>query len=353
MIQIVFTHIYCIYHSHVALICAVFTAHTFLSYVLYLCYVMQAYEWALDAMKYVAGMKLVKDMSTAEINQLRVSLDEYMKEHPAVDADTFGTMQTLAQKLQNDKLSEKCAMAKSRCLETDKLLRVRRSTLRKAEQHIAQEEHFVQEQQLAQERHLVQQGQPKSLNNNNCHCVAPLHNGDSRLTLHSLTRNVNYGEPPSVVIRRRSYAGKAASPVYNPSANAYRESVKDLRLQEQLFRDSVITVDMSCHVVTSLPKNLSDSTLRGSRESLRDSSENLTESVSNEQNGVSLSSNVTRTVEPCSCDHMTSTRGRHPGTACSIQRRRGVQEDGVDRRVNRRSTKTFSMMTGSWESLPG
>ena len=308
-------------------------------------------------MKYVAGMKLVKDMSTAEIHQLRVSLDEYMKDHPAVDTDTFGTMQTLAEKLHNDKLSEKCAMAKSRCLETDKLLRVRRSTLRKAEQHLAQEEHFAQEQQLAQERHLGQEGRPKSLNNNNCHCVAPLHNGDSRLASHSLTRNINYGEPPSVVIRRRSYAGKAASPVYNPSADAYRESVKDLRLQEQLFRDSVITVDMSCHVVTSLPKNLSDLTLRGSRESLRDSSESLTESVSNEQNGVSLASNATRTVEPRSCDHVTSTstRGRHTGTACSIQRRRGVQEEGVDRerRVNRRGTKTFSMMTGSWESLPG
>ena len=292
-----------------------------------LLYLLQAYEWALDAMKYVASMKLDKDMAITEINELRVSLDKYMKEHPAVDEDTFGMMHNLAGKLQNDKLKEKCAMAKSRCLETDKLLRVRRSTLRKAEQH------------------LILEAQPKSLNNNNNHCVAPLHNGDSQTVSQMVTGNPNYGEPPSVVIRRRSYAGKAATPVYSPTADAYKESVKDLRLQEQLFRDSLITVDMSCHVVTSLPKNLSDSTLRGSRESLRGSSENLpsvlTESLSNEHNGLSLPSSVTRTA----CTHTVSDE--------SINRRTGVREEGADRRVNRRSAKTFSMMSGSSESLPG
>ena len=285
-------------------------------------------------MKYVASMKLDRDMSTTEINRLRVSLDEYMKEHPAIDDDSFRTMQSLALKLHNEKLIEKCAMANSRCLETDKLLRARRSTLRKAEQHIALEE------------------TPKTLNNNNKFCVvSPLQNGDSQSLSHMMIRNGNYGDPPSVVIRRRSYAGKAASPVYSPTADAYKECVKDMRLKEQLFRDSVITVDMLCNVVTSLPKNLSDSTLRGSRESLRGSCENLAlalaETASNERKGMSLPSNATRTVDS-SCG--TSAALTHSASDESIRRRGGTRDE---RRINRRSARTFSMMTGSCESLPG
>ena len=285
-------------------------------------------------MKYVASMKLDRDMSTAEINRLRVSLDGYMKEHPAIDDDSFRTMQSLALKLHNEKLIEKCAMANSRCLETDKLLRVRRSTLRKAEQHLALED------------------QPKTLNNNNkCCVVSPLQNGDSH-SQQSLSQmmfrngnNGNYGDPPSVVIRRRSYAGKAATPVYSPTADAYKECVKDMRLKEQLFRDSVITVDMLCNVVTSLPKNLSDSTLRGSRESLRGSCENLASAELNERKGMSLPSSAMRTVET-SC----GTTLTHSASDDSVRRRGGTREE---RRMNRRSARTFSMLSGSCESLPG
>jgi hypothetical protein len=84
--------------------------------------------------------------------------------------------------------------------------------------------------------------------------------------------------PPSSALRRRSYAGKPSSPVYSPSAAAFKEHLRDMNLseyEEYLFSEGLITEDMSDRIVANLPKGLSNSTLRGSRESLRGSQDNL------------------------------------------------------------------------------
>lgn len=79
-------------------------------------------------------------------------------------------------------------------------------------------------------------------------------------------------------VRRRSYAGKSSGTIYGPSRHSLTGLEKDADLQayvELLFQEGLITDDMSERVVASLPKGLSDSTMRGSRESLRESRESL------------------------------------------------------------------------------
>lgn len=83
-------------------------------------------------------------------------------------------------------------------------------------------------------------------------------------------------------LRRRSYAGKSSGPIYGPSRHSLTGLEKDADLQayvELLFQEGLITNDMSERVVASLPKGLSDSTMRGSRESLRESRESLVASA--------------------------------------------------------------------------
>ena len=191
-------------------------------------------------------------------------------------------------------------------------------------------------------------------------------------------------QQPLAMLRRRSYAGNASSPLYSSTAAAFKD--KDSHVEEYLFGDGLITADMSDRVVASLPKGLStDSRLRASRESLRGSCENLasdqqhqlchssaavprlldcnssldnktpsTINVNNNKHYVRTTS--TGTDAPSPEDHLTSARE-------AVQHRRVMRRiqsaptgTCVDQDMcgsySSRLNKTLSMITGSTDSLP-
>ncbi|XP_046674250.1 puratrophin-1-like isoform X2 [Homalodisca vitripennis] len=75
----------------------------------------KAYEWALEAMKYMSRVK-PEDAQNPEpsVKQLK----QYLMAHPPLPQEHFTEMLGLAQKLHNDKLIEQCKVAQCRCEET-------------------------------------------------------------------------------------------------------------------------------------------------------------------------------------------------------------------------------------------
>ncbi|XP_041375633.1 puratrophin-1-like isoform X2 [Gigantopelta aegis] len=100
----------------------------------------KSYEWALEAMKYVASMKMEHCASPLGLDKLLKSLEVYLKEHPPLTEDTFLYMIDTAQKLGNDKLLEQCHVAKARCEETFQLLLLRQRTLQRARDQLQVEQ---------------------------------------------------------------------------------------------------------------------------------------------------------------------------------------------------------------------
>ncbi|XP_054273864.1 pleckstrin homology domain-containing family G member 4B-like isoform X2 [Macrosteles quadrilineatus] len=75
----------------------------------------KAYEWALEAMKYMSRVK-PEDAQNPEpsVKQLK----QYLMAHPPLGPEHFTEMMGLAKKLNNDKLLEQCKVAQCRCEET-------------------------------------------------------------------------------------------------------------------------------------------------------------------------------------------------------------------------------------------
>ena len=105
-----------------------------------LCRVLQSYEWALEAMKYVASMRMEHCASAPGLDKLLRSLEHYLQHHPPMSDDTFHHMMDMAQRLHNDKLLEQCRLAKTRCQETYQLLLLRQNTLQRARDQLAAEQ---------------------------------------------------------------------------------------------------------------------------------------------------------------------------------------------------------------------
>lgn len=266
----------------------------------------QCYEWALEAMKYVANMKMEKDMSTSDIDKLLSSLELYLTDHEPVPNTVFDSMDKLSTRVENDKLQEQCKVARSRCIETEQLLRIRQSTLKKAKEQIETEEMIEQERRDSVSNLANQNsaGIAQQYVSSSHHNYGPVRyrGGDSPSS--SLCGASNY-EPshasspvgPSVdyINRRRSYAGKPSPPVYSPTAAAFKEHLQGMNLKEHeeyLFYEGLITEDMSDRIVASLPKGLSNyNNVRTSRESLRGSQENMQHQSSSSDNSKSTDNN--------------------------------------------------------------
>uniref|UniRef100_A0A1B6CNG3 DH domain-containing protein n=1 Tax=Clastoptera arizonana TaxID=38151 RepID=A0A1B6CNG3_9HEMI len=75
----------------------------------------KAYEWALEAMKY---MSRVKPEETQNPDHSVKQLRQYLMAHPPLASEHFTEMMNLAKKLRNDKLLEQCKVAQCRCEET-------------------------------------------------------------------------------------------------------------------------------------------------------------------------------------------------------------------------------------------
>ena len=209
-------------------------------------------------MKYVAGMKMENTMTEGDVDKLLTSIESYLRDHPCLPQSSFDEMMELATKLRSSKIQDQCKVARTRCFETDRIIKSRQQMLRKARTQLHLEH---------QRRYSVMGGE----------CYSPGPGGDYSSPT---TTNVL----PPVVLRRRSFAGKPSSPSYSPAAGAFKENVRDVNLsefQERLFQEGLITEDMSDRIVANLPKSLADTTLRGSRESLKGSRENLQGSTEN------------------------------------------------------------------------
>ncbi|KAK3579166.1 hypothetical protein CHS0354_022701 [Potamilus streckersoni] len=100
----------------------------------------KTYEWALEAMKYVASMKMEHSATPEGLEKLICSLDHYLEEHPPINVETFHQMIDLAQRLGNEKLLEKCKVGKSRCEETQKMINLRQKTLKEAKEQLVHEQ---------------------------------------------------------------------------------------------------------------------------------------------------------------------------------------------------------------------
>ncbi len=307
-------------------------------------------------MKHVAGMKMDSSSSPEEVDRLMTSLSIYLRENPPMPEDTFDIMVELSEGVQNEKLYEQCKTAKSRCQETAHLLKVRYATLKRAKEQL--EERNYRRTALNFPRN------------------------SSATYFQSIEDNEPIWQPqtstplglPNLSVRRRSYAGKPSAPVYSPAVAAFRNTVKETNLsefEEYLFNEGLITEDMSDRIVACLPKGLSDSTLRSSRESLRGSRESLRGSMENldrDEKSSSVPKELAASV-PCECgSYMDSNLGNSSSNKHDKHNRphrkmmkRGTSLltgsdgeilEGRDSSQSNRSGKTLSMITGSSESLP-
>lgn len=70
---------------------------------------LQAYEWALEAMKYMSRVK-PEDAQNPEpsVKQLK----QYLMAHPPLGSEHFTEMMGMAKKLNNDKLLEQCKVCR-------------------------------------------------------------------------------------------------------------------------------------------------------------------------------------------------------------------------------------------------
>ncbi|XP_064467535.1 uncharacterized protein LOC135378435 isoform X2 [Ornithodoros turicata] len=102
------------------------------------CYLLldQSYEWALDAMKFVSGMKMEDATTSEQLLELVKLLNDYLDDHPPLPENNFQEMLDLACRLGNTKLLEQCKTAKARCRETVELIEARQATLSRARQQL-------------------------------------------------------------------------------------------------------------------------------------------------------------------------------------------------------------------------
>lgn len=205
-------------------------------------------------------------MTPELLDKLSTSLDLYLREHTQLPESTYNTMLELAKKLEtdNDKLYDQCVVARSRCAEINQMLRTRQQDLRKAKNQL----------QLEEQRRA---SLAKSHN-------SPMFGPDLNEPAWSPHTDYTDSVESMMALRRRSYAGQPSAPIYSPAVQAFRDGVRDVNLsecEERLFREGLITEDLSDRIVTSLPKGLSSSALRASRESLHGSKENLKSSSDN------------------------------------------------------------------------
>ena len=306
----------------------------------------QSYEWALDAMKYVASMKMETAATPAGLDKVTSSLDLYLREHPPIADTTFNSMLELAERLENDKLHEQCRVAQARCHETSNLLRTRQAALRRARGRLEREER--RRASLAS---------------------AMSHSGfgpDLQEPCWQPQTDLAYSVESMMALRRRSYAGQPSAPMYSPAAQAFRDGVRDTNLteyEEQFFREGLITEDMSDRIVTSIPadslsgggiglRTTSSDSLRGSKESLHGSSENL----SREQKSSSLPREITGLSLVGGGDGGQRS-GQKPQKKLMKRMHSvltGAEGEVLDHHpgTDSRKGKTLSLISGSSESLP-
>ncbi|KAL3860771.1 hypothetical protein ACJMK2_010842 [Sinanodonta woodiana] len=215
----------------------------------------KTYEWALEAMKYVASMKMEHSATPEGLEKLICSLDHYLQEHPPINVETFHQMIELAQRLGNEKLLEKCKVGKSRCIETQKMLNLRQKTLKEAKEQL--------------------------MHDQNNSAISQTSNGASPSTCSSL-KHVEPWQPvitstPSganLCSKGHSYRTSpnvsphySVSSVSNSAFSQSKESFSD-KTRDHIGTDITCSDTMSCDRFTKGPKSVSDTRHSSSKDSL-------------------------------------------------------------------------------------
>ncbi|XP_076112439.1 puratrophin-1-like isoform X2 [Mytilus galloprovincialis] len=215
----------------------------------------KSYEWALEAMKFVASMKMDHSTTLEGLEKLLRSLELYLRHHPAMTEATFASMSELAQQLQNDKLLEQCRVAKARCVETNNLLNLRLGTLRRAKEKMLREQNLQPSNSFSSPHRSPERTYAKDSNQM------------------SQSYEVGDGGWNPILSSTPAVPNRAIHP-------AFRKCVSEAAFSPH-SGNSFITEDLSDHVVTSIPKVLNDTTLKSSREDL---TEDSSESAQNNKN---------------------------------------------------------------------
>ena len=116
----------------------------------------QAYDWAVESMKFVSGMNMDDCLTEEGVERLSNSLTSFIKEHKIIDKRVFDDVAVKARNLGNKKLMEQCRIARSRCEETKQVLKVRETTIVRAREEIeAQRARKISLDQLAAETNIT------------------------------------------------------------------------------------------------------------------------------------------------------------------------------------------------------
>ncbi|XP_033754593.1 puratrophin-1-like isoform X1 [Pecten maximus] len=297
----------------------------------------KTYEWALDAMKYVASMKMEHCSTVEGLDKLLRSLQVYLRDHPMMKEETFVSMMDLAKKLRNEKLMEQCRVARARCEETHNLLMARQTTLREAKDRMVLETKTSPSKTDQQQRGQFGVISSPELRH-------PSVNNDN-----AIWQPCSASTPSSGSDHTPSFCSSGTSPILPPA---------NLTPQDMVFLgegdSSFITEDMSDRVVASIPKILNNSTMRSSREDLTSpsetSSQGSTRSVPTPQHsqggeqgpGSALTSHC-RPLKKV----LRRTSTAPPFTGGAI-----IEEEDTQTRPGRQDNgRTVSMITSSTDSL--
>ncbi|XP_013416410.1 pleckstrin homology domain-containing family G member 4B isoform X4 [Lingula anatina] len=334
----------------------------------------KAYEWALEAMKYVASMKMDTCNTIEGLETLSTSLASYLKNHPPIGGDTFDKMQDLAVRLKNEKLQEQCKVARSRCLETGELLRVRQLTLCKAKDQLI----VTQMKKDSEGRKPLVMPETPQMRRRYSHASDSV---DNKVWLPKSSSTPVSQQQSLAHIRRRSYAGMPSSQLMQPGSRnsvqmfgvsppTYRDSIgmNLSEYEEQLFNEGLITEDMSHRVVTSIPRPRSRENLtKDDVDSASISSESTTTSSSSTTVSMNKKDRILKPLRKMIKTHSmplftnlgganssmsTSASSSSLSPQCVQQMAPIVERRQADSLLEKRQGKSISLITGSSDSLP-
>ncbi|XP_064641777.1 puratrophin-1-like isoform X2 [Lineus longissimus] len=288
----------------------------------------RCYEWALEAMKHVTSIKVDNTPTAQQVGRLLASAILYARNNPPITAAKFDEMLRLSKKVSN-KMCDQCKLARSRCEDTEKLMELRLSTLQKAKEQLEKDERNKKRDSFGRKAKKERRKRDSSENGRDRSKspspgfrskspspgfrskspspgfrskspsvpVAPLAELDlDDLNINEnqsddeyLTQHLNATSTPvsfPTQMRRRSYAGAPSAPMYSVSAPSNNFSYLNSRpsrlgnVDENLFREEMITSDYSDRVTTSIPKGLANNKLRSSHGSIDGSQDSLHSSKS-------------------------------------------------------------------------
>ena len=91
---------------------------------------LQAYEWALAGMKFVAVLGPEENSSRERCRLQLCTLEKYLRDNPVIKEEHFARMQELATNLNQDKCIQQSQFAQKRCQETQTILQKKMDQLR-------------------------------------------------------------------------------------------------------------------------------------------------------------------------------------------------------------------------------